>query len=161
MQTFNEFVDKQTRKAQKHLSLMKKMFETNSMKVKDNLEGYGEEEPYIYVYNKDNDLSFEGVRIYEIGGKIVYRVQKEFDTHPYGRAYELDIVEMYDDLMNDKKKEEEIGKEIVKSVVNEIKGFFDRSAKFEKQQPMISASPLDKAYMRSTGTDYSNKVLSR
>jgi len=86
--TFSEFVDKKSREGKKQLDILQKVLAHNGLKVQDFL---GEEEPYIFVKSPTDELSFEGVRIYKIGSNIAFRVQKESATHPYGRAYPLDV----------------------------------------------------------------------
>lgn len=152
---FNEFIDKKTRKAKKHLSLIKKMLEQGGFQVTDKLDE--REDPYIFVFNPNNNLSFDGVRVYEIGDEIAYRIQKEARTHPFGKAYPIPIEQMFEDLLGEDMDDSKIGKEIIKSVVNELKEFFDKSYQAEKKGPP-KEDPLDKIHTRTTGTDYSNQV---
>lgn len=154
---FYEFVDAQQRRAKKHLKIIKEILEQADLQVVDKLEE--RKDPYIFVFSPHKNLSFEGVRIYEVGGELAYRIQKEPDTHPYGKAYVLPVEEMFNDLlgeegMNDKK----IAKEISESIVKELKDFFKKSYEAENSGPPRE-DPLDQVNMRSTGTDYSNKVM--
>ena len=154
--TYREFVDNKQRKAKKHLGLVKRLLEKQGFQVTDRAEE--RDDPHIFVFNPDKNLSFDGVRIYEIGGDIAYRVQKEAETHPFGKAYSLPIEKMYEDLLGDEEDEDKIGEEIIKSVSSELKEFFEKSAKAEKDGPWGAEDPLGKVYARSTGTDYSNQV---
>jgi len=153
---FHEFVDKKEREARHHLGLMKKVLEKGGFEVMDKMER--RESPYIFIHSPDGNLPFEGVRMYEIGGEVAYRIQKRPDTQPYGRAYAVPVEQMFEDLlgeedMNDEKR----GKEIIEAVVKELKDFFERSAKAEREHPTVD--PLGRIHMRSTGTDYANQVL--
>ena len=156
MQNFHEFVIKKQRDAKKHLKIIKTVAEKGGFKVEDFTSVH--EDPYIFVYAPSRDLSFDGIRIYQIAGEIAYRTQRESKTHPYGRAYQLPVQEIYEDLLEDQPKDK-IGSEIIDIVNKEIKSFFERSVQAEKELPMMTADPLDKAYMRSQGTDYGDKVL--
>jgi len=158
--TFLEFVEKKQRNAVRHLKLIKKMFEQGGLKVVDKLDE--REDPHIYVVSPSRNLSFQGVRVYEIGNTIAYRVQKREDTHPFGRAYQIDVEGMFADLMSEEKmKDSEVGKEIIKSVVDEVKKFFRDSFEAEQKGPTLTDDPLGKAFVRAsaTGTDYADKVL--
>lgn len=129
-QQFLEFVDRKQREAVKHLTLIEKLMQQSDMKVSAFLE---EDDPYVFVKSPDHRLSFDGVRIYEIAGMIAYRVQREMKTQPYGKAYLLDVEDMFNDFMSEKMEEEEAGKKVVMSVISEIKKFFDKSAIAEQE----------------------------
>ncbi len=152
---FLEFVDQKERKAKKHLELVKEMLEQSGFRITDKLGNHND--PYIYVFSPDANLSFDGVRIYEIGGGLAYRVQKEATTHPYGKAYPIPIEQMFEDLMGDDMKDEEVGKEIIKSVVSEMKDFFRKSVDAE-ENPDTRKDPLDQTFMKTSVTDYSNSI---
>jgi lipoate-protein ligase A len=136
------------------------MFETNGLHVKNYIN---DDEPYIYVLAPNKSLSFEGIRIYQIGGNIAFRVQREDTTHPYGKAYLLDVEDMFSDFMSENIKQEEAGKKVIKSVVSEVKSFFEKSLSAEKefQQGQFDVmGDLDQTIAPTTGTDYANKVTS-
>jgi hypothetical protein len=160
MEAFIEFVDKKNREAKKQLETIKKLLEKEGMKVKSFLE---EEEPYLYLLNPGGGLSFDGVRIYKIGGTMAYRVQKEEKTHPYGKAYSLNVEDMFSDIItDDDMNERKAGEEIIKSIVQEFRIFFNKSTEADKEN---RADDLDRqrdttnfAVSSSTGTDYSNMV---
>ena len=155
--TYTEFVDSKQRATRKHLNLVKKIFEKEGFRISDKL---GErEDPHIFVFNPDKNLSFDGIRVYEIAGDVAYRVQKEVETHPFGKAYPLPIEKMFDDLQGEEDMDEEkIGQEIIKSIVSEVKDFFEKSYKAEKEGPDQGYDPLGQVHMRTTGTDYGSKV---
>lgn len=158
---FKEFVEKKTRQAKRKLGIIKKMFEMHDIKIKDNLdevEGFDELEPYLFVFNPQGGTTFEGVRVYSIGGEIAFRAQRDFDTHPFGRAYHIDVEKIFDGLMENEKNEEDAAKGVIDGVVQEVKAFFKKSEKSQKDAPLMTTDPLNQVYMRSTGTDYANKV---
>ena len=126
---FFEFLDKKARRSKHQLELVKQVFERHSMSVKDFMN---EEVPYIFLKNTVPNPSFDGIRIYKIGETMAFRVQKEADTHPYGRAYNLDIEAMYNDLLSDHKHEEKAGKLVIQTLIKELKSFFEQSEKAEK-----------------------------
>ena len=72
MQNYMEFVDSKERKLRQHLKIIKKLLESNGFKVNDRINE--RDDPYVFVFNPSNNLSFDGVRVYEIGGQIAYRV---------------------------------------------------------------------------------------
>lgn len=157
METFLEFTDKKERQAKRHLKIIKKLLESRGMKVADHLK---DEDPYIFMFNPSENVSFGGIRIYQIGSQIAYRIQKEEHTHPFGKAYPLDIEEMFHDLMSDYHKPEEAGKKVVEAVIEEVKDFFAQSADAENE---LRSAEFDngKIMMSSMGSDYSNMVYTK
>ena len=67
---------------------------------------------------------------------------------------------MFEDLLGeDDMDEDKMGKEIMDSVLKELKEFFKKSFEAEHQgEP--TTDPLGKVHMRTTGTDYSQQVNS-
>jgi hypothetical protein len=160
MSTFREFVDKKARKAKKQLGIIEKVLSDKGVKVKNFLD---QDDPYIYAADPSGRLPFEGVRIYKIGDDIAYRVQKEEKTHPYGKAYLLDIEGMYDDLISDNISEEKAGKTIIKAINSEVRNFFIKSAEAEREVRAAEldrqTDPMGSVQTRSTtGTDYASTV---
>lgn len=159
MPDFKEFVNRKQREAVKHLKIIKAVLEHEGMHV----EGFFEEEdPYIFVNSHNKNLSFDGIRIYEIGGTFAYRVQKEKDTHPYGRAYPLDVEEMFNDFISEDGNEEKAGKRSMKALVHELKVFFKNSEKAEKELrvgDILDDSEGDEGVLvRPSGNDYSTMI---
>lgn len=161
MAGFREFVDKRTREARKQLATIKRILENGGFGVNDFTM---DEDPYIFAKNPAGNLPFDGVRIYRIGDEIAYRVQKEEKTHPYGKAFGLDIEEMFNDLISDEgMTEQKAGKEVMKAVQEEIRQFFNKNAEAEKE---FRAGDFDfggdpsghVTVSSSTGTDYSNTI---
>jgi uncharacterized protein (DUF488 family) len=155
MQTFLEYVYKQKRESKRHLEIIKKLLEQNNFKVNDKT---GEDDPYLFVQVPEHNLTFGGLRVYQIGNRIAFRTQKRVETEPYGMAYGLDIEEMYEDLLDDNVHDKQIAENLIKSVVDRFNDFFKKSKQAEEDRP-IGTDPLNKAYIRSTGTDYANLVL--
>lgn len=163
MNTFNEFVDKKTRESRKQLKIIEKILRRHKMPVGSFLE---EEDPYLFLKNHQGQASFEGVRIYKIGGALAYRIQKESQTHPYGKAYALDIEGMWDDLISDETKEDKAGGEIIKAVKEEFQNFFAKSLEAEKELRQgdfdKKSDPMGNVMTTGgQGTDYSNMVFSK
>jgi hypothetical protein len=160
MKTFKEFVDKETRENQKQLETIKKILEREGLKVTSFLE---EEEPYLYLTSPGGSLPFDGVRIYKIAGSVAYRVQKESKTHPYGKAYILDVEDMFGDIItDDDMNERKAGEEVIKSVVQEFRKFFAKSSEADKENRAddldTQRDPTSFSVSSSTGTDYSSMV---
>ena len=151
---FLEFIDRKQREARKHLKLIEKLLKKSGVNVSDFLE---DESPYLFVSNPlKTRLDFEGIRVYEIGEMIAYRVQRDKHTEPYGKAYMLDLEDMFNDFMSENIKEEEAGKKVVESVVSELKKFFEKSAKAEAELQ----EPESEEIASTTGTDYGRSVFS-
>lgn len=157
VELFMEFVDRKQRESIRHLKIMEKMFQKHGLQVKSHID---DDNPYVFVQSNNKQLSFDGIRIYEIGDTLAYRVSKEEKTEPYGKAYALNLEEMFNDLMGENDvKEEEAGKKVIEGVLNEIKKFFDRSAQAEKD---LKNSELDnQILLRTGGTDYSSLVFNK
>ena len=157
MLKFQEFVDKKERETIKQLSIVKKLLESQGMKVKSYLK---EEDPYIFLVNPFNNTFFEGIRIYKIGTSLAFRVQKEEKTEPFGTAYPLDIESMFNDLLTDHHKPEEAGKKVITAVTSEVKRFFEKSHRAEKDLRAIhlDREPWNRVFVKSTdfGVDYAN-----
>lgn len=159
METFVEFVDKKKRQSKKQLGLITKILQKEGLIIGNHLE---EDEPYVFLKSTSSGLSFDGVRIYKIGSNIAYRVQKEEKTHPYGKAYTLDLEGMYHDLLSDDMNEDKAAKEVMKSIIQELKTFFDKSLDAEKELQIgdydKKGDPMGRILARNTGTDYSNMI---
>ena len=87
---------------------------------------------------------------------MAYRVQKEEKTHPYGRAYLLDIENMFNEFLEEM-EEKEAGKKVIEAISEEFENFFKKSSNVEKDL-FKDAGGLGKIVIHSTGTDYSNMV---
>lgn len=162
MQTFLEFVDKKQREAKRHLKIMQKLLESSGLRIKSYVDD--DEEPYVYLHNPSKKVTFDGVRIYQIGDQLAYRVQKEEKTHPYGKAYQLDIENMFSDYIGDQIDEMEAGKLVIKSVIEELNKFFNRTSQAEVELAageFGSPDPLGSVIIRSTGSDWSTLVHSQ
>lgn len=150
MRTFLEFVDKKERDVIHHLKVLKKLLEHNGHKVESFLSR--ENDPYIFLYADNKDLSFDGVRIYQLGETMAFRIQKEKDTHPYGTAYPLDVEGMFNDWISDNGDEKKAGTKVIESVLHEFKRFFRNSLLAERQLKTIELE-------KSTGSDGAGKIL--
>jgi hypothetical protein len=158
METFLEFIDRKGREAKKQLEIVAKLLESQGLKVARFLD---DEDPYIFLRNTGKKVSFEGVRVYKIGSQMAYRVQKAEKTHPYGKAYSLDLEEMFNDFLADKLENEKAGKMVMKTVAEELQKFFKASASAEEELmtgDFGGDDPMGKIVIKSTGTDYSNLV---
>lgn len=155
MWKFAEYISNKNRETVKQLGLVKTILERGGMRVKEHLEE--KHDPYVFVFNPDRNLSFEGIRIYKIGDKMAFRVQKQETTHPYGRAYGLNIEEIFEALMGEEDMEEKrMAHQIGRTLINELQDFFLQSARAEKEQALKKQDPLDRVMMRTSGADYSH-----
>lgn len=155
---FCEFIDKKQRDQRKHLKLVESLLKKNGIECKPHLEN---EDPYIFVKSTKPKLSFDGIRIYEIGNVLAYRVVKEEKTEPYGKAYSLDLEEMFNDFMSEDMKEEQAGKKVIESVLNEIKKFFDRSLVAEEDLKKNDLNGDGTIMLRTGGSDYSSQIFNK
>lgn len=158
MRNFLEFVERKQRESLKHLKLIANMLE-NDFSISKFLEN---KDPYIFVKvpKENKSLSFSGLRIYEIGDCMAFRIQQDPDTEPYGMAYSIKINEMFNDFMSDMDTEEEVIKEIKKSIIKEIKNFFIKTQKAEEDMINKGANQ-NNLIMKAGGTDYSGMVLNK
>ena len=130
--TFGDFVSKKKRDSVKHLKIIEKILRKQGLRVESFLDGDADD-PYVYCFNPSKNTTFDGVRIYTIAGQVAFRVQKESKTHPYGRAYPLNIEEMFEDFLTDDGiNEQEAGQKVIESVGKEVRRFFDRSLDAER-----------------------------
>lgn len=157
MEQFLEFVDRKQREAKKHLSLVEQLLRKNGLEAKQHED---DEDTYVFVKSPNQKLSFDGIRIYEVGNVVAYRIQKEEKTEPYGKAYLLNLEEMFNDFMSENMGEEEAGKMVIKSVVEEIKKFFEKSEKAEQDLKMNGRDNVG-IILKTGGTDYSSLVLNK
>lgn len=156
MEYFLEFVDRKQRESKKHLKLVEKALKKSGFEVASFID---EEDSHIFVKGDVKEIPFEGIRIYEIGDSLAYRAQKEKETEPYGKAYGINLEEMFNDFMGENIEEEKAGLEVIKGLAEEIKEFFTKSAKAqsevegrEEEKPVI---------VKTGGTDYSGMVVSK
>ena len=162
--SFGSFVDKKKRDGLKELKLIEKLLKKQGMRVDNFLENSDGDDPYLFCYNPVKQGSFEGIRIYKIADKISFRVQKESQTHPYGRAYPLPIEEMFEDFLEDEDtSEEKAGKKVIEAVVKEVRRFFEKSDQIDRDErkSSIDAEPGDNIAIRQTGTDYSSLIYNK
>lgn len=160
---FGQFIGKKQRQAKKQLGIIKEVLSKQGMVVKDHLED--DDDPYIFLQNPNGGTQFQGVRIYKIGDFVCYRVQNEEKTHPYGKAYQLEVEDMFQDLISDEDyNQEEAGQEVIKSIIKEFNKFFTQSAEAERELRAgefdSNRDPLGKVVVSPTGTDYANNVTS-
>lgn len=165
-------MDKKKRDALKELNLIDKILKKHGFQVENHLEDSDGEDPYIFCYNPSKEGSFDGIRIYKIADNIAFRVQKESQTHPYGRAYPLEIEKMYNDFLEDEDtSEDKAGKKVIEAVVKEIRKFFEKSTEVERDDrksafgdPSAGDKPgsgTGSIAIRQQGTDYSSLIHSK
>jgi hypothetical protein len=157
--SFGNFVDKKKRDTIKQLRLVGKLLHSQGMEVEEFLDDM--DEAYIFCLNPNKNSSFQGVRLYKIGGNIAFRIQKESKTHPYGRAYSVPIEDMFNDFMTDEKvNATKAGHRVIESVAFEMKRFFEKSVDAEKQQRSQGMDKNDGSgvLVTTTGTDYSSLI---
>ena len=164
MSTFGEFVDIKMRLAKRRLGLVEKVLVRERFVVRPHLDDT--DEPYLYIASPQSRLSFGGVRVYVTGESVAYRIQKDDKTHPYGKAYRLDIEEMYNDLMSEEDMtEKKAATEVIEAVGKELNKFFQESLKAEKEIKHSEfdaiGDPLGRVSVRSSMTDYGSLINNR
>jgi hypothetical protein len=159
--SFYEFIDKKSREGRRHLHIIRDVLTKHGMKVSDFSEANDNDEPYIFLHNPEKESSFHGVRIYQIGEAIAFRIQREEKTQPYGTAYPLKIPDMFADLVEDM-KEEEAGKKVMEYMCKELQKFFVLSSRAENDLPGyglgLVGDPMDQFIVRSGGIDIARQV---
>ena len=164
--SFGEFVDKKKREGLRQLKLVKQLLEASGLKVENFLDTDDKDDPYIFCFMPTKNGSFDGIRIYRIGEEIAFRIQKENKTHPYGSAYPLPIEEMFHDFLSDEDADQKkAGEKVIKSVVKEIRRFFDKSVEAEREERERDIEQEKdtegNVLVRTTGTDYSSLVYNK
>tara|TARA_Y100000034_G_C6857003_1_gene389608 strand:+ start:31 stop:540 length:510 start_codon:yes stop_codon:yes gene_type:complete len=164
--SFGEFVDKKKRECLRQLKLVKQLLESSGLKVENFLDTDDKDDPYIFCFMPTKNGSFDGIRIYRIGEEIAFRIQKENKTHPYGSAYPLPIEEMFHDFLSDEDADQKkAGEKVIKSVVKEIRRFFDKSVEAEREERERDIEQEKdtegNVLVRTTGTDYSSLVYNK
>jgi len=179
MQTFFEFFKRDEYESRKHLKLLKKVFSDDGMYSIDFTDGE-HEEPYIYVA-APSDVSYQGLRVYQKGNILAFRVQKNPKTVPYGTPVEIKIQNILDKILMDVDNEDDAVENLNKEICKIVKDFFKQTKTAEEKilnaelsddsldgfgqitirnadnEPTSSkASTRDPAIMRMGGTPYSN-----
>jgi hypothetical protein len=156
MLKFVEFINKKERESKHQLKIIEKVLIKDGFKVKEHLDN---EDPFLYIYNPKKNTFFDGVRLYKVGDQIAFRVQKEERTEPFGKAYPMNVEEMFTDLISEYKPEE-AAKKIMGAIKTEVKKFFEKSAIAEREirDKEFDRDPWGKVVVRSSdfGMDYSN-----
>lgn len=150
MKTFGNFTDVKKIKEKNHLKIIKKVLDNQMIESEEFLDD--NDNLYLYVPAKNEQVSFGGIRIYIIGNMPAFRIQNEKNTHPYGQSYSLDIESAYNDLLSlfDEKK---AGKLIIEEIGKQIKDFFTKTAEIEN-----GSDDEDKTILPTTGTSYANNI---
>jgi hypothetical protein len=166
--SWGDFVDKKKRESIRQLKILSQLLERNGMRVERFLEDSADHDgdPYVFCFNPNRNGSFDGIRIYNIGESIAFRIQKENKTHPYGSAYSIPVEDMFKDFMSDKDiDEQKAGMKVIEAVGKEVKKFFERTIEAEKDERRLSIDrDKDQAgsiLAKTTGTDYSALVYSK
>lgn len=156
MKLFLEFLHRKERESKKHLKILSKALKKAKFKIHEKLN---EDDPYIFVYGEDKDLPFEGIRIYSIGSSLAYRAQKEKDTEPFGKAYPLDLEDIFNDVMGELANEKKAGLKVIDLLGKELRKFFKDSAKANLDaEDDVKPKPV---VVKTGGTDYSGMVVSK
>ena len=158
VEVFCEWIDRKQREAKRHLKIIEQLLHKAGMQAKGHLE---DDEPYVFLKATNSKLSFDGIRIYEIGSMVAYRVSKEEKTEPYGKAYQLNLEEMFNDCMSDNPKEDDAAHKVIEGVVHELKRFFDKSADAERELKSSDFAGDSSVILKTGGTDYSSLVFNR
>lgn len=157
MGLFLEFIDRKQRESKRHLKIIEQVLQKSGLQAKGHLE---DDDPYVYLKAPSKKLSFDGIRIYEIGNIIAYRIAKEEKTEPYGKAYQLNLEEMFNDYMGENKvKEEEAAQKVIEGVISELKSFFTKSEEAEKE--LKTNGEEAGVLLKTGGSDYSSLVFSK
>lgn len=155
--TFREFVEKKDREGLKQLKTLQKVLQHAGFKVESYLGN--DEDAYIFVFSGNKELSFEGVRIYKIADQITYRVQKEKDTHPFGKAYVLEVESIYNDFISENGDEAKSGEKVIKDITHQLKKFFEKSLAAEKEIRYLTIDADSPTKDGSSGFfDYSSTI---
>lgn len=150
---FSSFLDIKNKNIIRELKIIKEILSKEFL-VEDFLN---KENPYLFLKFKNNQLQFEGLRIYKVGSNIAYRVQNYNDSEPYGKAYPLNLEEAFEDLVPDS-SEEEAAKIISDLLVNEFERFYELSCEAQNKNIANNFIQSNSAILIGNNGDYSNSV---
>jgi hypothetical protein len=160
VRTFSSFLTSKERENKEHLNVIQKLLERAGFQVTNKLDD--DKEPYVYIHKPvDADpilegLSFGGARLYTRGSDLIcYRSQNKSNTEPFGTTYFLDVKGMFKDLVKEHDKDK-IGHRIIFYIIQEMKNFFVKSARAEKEGE--DDGQMGSVVMGTTGTDYANQA---
>lgn len=162
--SFGEYVNKKRRDSVKQLKIIGRVLKKEGFKVESFLE---DDDPYVYCYNPLRSSDFDGIRIYKIADKIAFRIQNESKTHPYGKAYSIDVEDIFDDFLQDDNVEDsEAGKKTINTIGKEVRKFFERTKKAEdenRHRDMRTRHDADLGgvNIRSSGLDYGSLIYNK
>jgi len=164
MITLQEFYNVLDDQKKTDLETLLRIFRSDGLKVHEFLDR--KKDPYIYVFNPLNDLSFQGISVYKHGDILCYRPQRYQDSQPYGAAYLVKMQDIYDDLIYKEKEKSRALSVLCKKLCKDVRSFFRQSKGAEDsimKSQMRSPSDIDgtgQIVIRNTGTDYSDKIYS-
>ncbi len=159
-QSFDEFIDKKAREGRRHLHIIRDVLHKGGLKVADYTEHREDDDPYVFLYNPESGSSFRGVRIYNIGDGVAFRIQREEKTQPYGSAYSLKIPDMFNDLVEDM-DQEKAGKKVMEYIIKEMQRFFVKSGRVENElqsSEIQGSDPMSRLVIQSSGLDMARQV---
>jgi hypothetical protein len=141
MQYFHSFVDRKHRKAIKELKTIDEVLTMAGFKVKKFFED--KFDPYIFVAS-NADTPFGGIRIYKIESTIAYRAQNEEKTHPYGKAFNIDVEGIFEDYLEDDEEGDKIGEMVAKAIAEDVRFFFKKNAELYSPYAQFDKDKTDK-----------------
>ncbi len=153
---FSSFLDIKNKKIIEQLEILEKIL-SKKFKVDSFLQN---ESPYVFVYSQEENLPFQGVRIYKVGSNWAYRIQNENETQPYGKAYPLKLEEIYEDLVADS-QEKDVGEIIANALIEEFENFFKKSSEAEMNNNSFIITKKDVSNQTIVGRnsgDFSNMI---
>lgn len=132
---FSEFMSLEQRKVVEKLKELKKHLErVEKFRVRDFTDN--EQTPYIFVQlpidSKLNDALRQvglGIRVFVMGGNMVYRLQIGPKGGPIGPAKKLEDQEEIEDLVQQGKTEEQAYNEMMRRVPNEFRKYLKKVAR--------------------------------
>jgi hypothetical protein len=153
---FSSFLDIKNKKIIEQLEILEKIL-SKKFKVDSFLQN---ESPYVFVYSQEENLPFQGVRIYKVGSNWAYRIQNENETQPYGKAYPLKLEEIYENLVADS-QEKDVGEIIANALIEEFENFFKKSSEAEMNNNSFIITKKDVSNQTIVGRnsgDFSNMI---
>lgn len=157
MINFFEYSIKKDRENKRRLNIMFNVLKENGFNPKKHIDS--DSDHYIFVPTLNKKTSFEGIRIYPIAETFAFRVQKMEKTEPYGKAYDLSVEDIFNDLMSENIGEEKAGKETAHIICTEIKDFFEKSVKAEEL--LANSEEESGIAFRTTSSEFSNLYFSK
>lgn len=131
MSIFSDYLKSRNYSGRRKLAIFAEVMRRADLHVIPRFDGA---EPHLFV-SRGPDRT--GVRIYEIGDRLAFRVQDLPDGEPHGRAFGIDVQRLFEEIIEeiDDKTPENAAWLLLGELGNAMKSFFADSIKAARKKP--------------------------